>query len=73
MKKAYLLLTVLLAALLLFTACTDTHDQNDAQPPVSDNGTAQDNVTWKNASGYYVAPDMDLIDLFIPPANSARR
>ena len=43
MKKAYLLLTVLLAALLLFTACTDTHDQNDAQPPVSDNGTAQNN------------------------------
>ncbi|MBQ2865008.1 MAG: hypothetical protein IJE90_00635 [Clostridia bacterium] len=44
MKKAYLLLSLLLAALLLFTACTEEPTQNDAQPPVSDNDAAKDNT-----------------------------
>ena len=50
MKKAYLLLSLLLAALMLFTACTEEPTQNDAQPPVSDNDAARDDKDSDNSS-----------------------
>ncbi|MBQ2866634.1 MAG: hypothetical protein IJE90_08990 [Clostridia bacterium] len=44
MKKAYWLLSLLLAAVLIFAACTEEPTQNDAQPPVDGKQNTQDDT-----------------------------
>jgi len=50
MKKAYWLLSLLLAAVLIFAACTEEPTQNDAQPPVDGKQNTQDDVPVTPAS-----------------------